>query len=59
MLVALCLARVRSDKENEYFVVTEERLRGLGSMRLRNVCRELGLNTLSLVDLFRREAFRF
>ncbi len=59
VLVALCLSKSRADKSSDYFVVTEERMRGPGSMKVPNVCSALGLNAISLLEMFRQEGFRF
>jgi Domain of unknown function (DUF4411) len=59
LIVALCLARSRADQANAYFVVTEESLRGPGSLRIPNLCQPFGLTAIKLVELFRREGFRY
>lgn len=59
VLVALCLAKTRSDSSSRYCVVTEERLRGPGAMKIPNVCQALGLEAIPLLEMFRREGFRF
>jgi hypothetical protein len=59
VLVALCLARSRADGENKYFVVTEEKLRGPGALKIPNLCAEFGLTAIPLVEMFRREGFRY
>lgn len=59
LLVALCLVKTRADPSSRYYVVTEERLRGPGSMRLPNVCKQVGIEAFSLIEMFRREGFRF
>ena len=59
ILVALCLAKTRCDASSRYHVVTEERMRGPGSVRLPNVCQALGLEAIPLLEMFRREGFRF
>ena len=38
---------------------TEERMGGPGSMRIPNVCKALGLEAVVLLEMFRREGFRF
>ena len=59
VLVAMCLAKTRADPGTEYCVVTEEKLRGPGSMRIPNVCEALGLPAINLLKMFEREGFRF
>jgi len=59
VLVALCLAKTRADAASHYCVVTEERLKGPGSMRIPNVCQALGLEAIQLLEMFKRERFRF
>lgn len=59
LIVALCLARSRSDTQNSYVVVTEEALRGPGSLRIPNLCQPFGLQAIKFMDLFRRERLTF
>lgn len=59
MLVALCQVLSRRDRGNKYCIVTQESLKGPGSQKLPNVCKELGVETIKLVELFKRERFRF
>jgi hypothetical protein len=59
LIVALCLARSRTDGENAYFVVTEENKKGPGSLKIPNLCEPFGLPTIKVLDLFRREGYRF
>ena len=59
VLVALCLAKTRTDTSSKYYVVTEERMKGQGSMKIPNVCQALGLQAIPLLEMFKREGFRF
>jgi hypothetical protein len=59
VIVALALARTRADPDNSYLVVTEETMRGAGSLRIPNLCAEFSLTAIKVRDLFRREGFRF
>jgi hypothetical protein len=59
IVVGLSLYRSRANGMNTYFVVTEERMRGQGSLKVPNLCAEFGLTAIPLIELFRREGFRF
>jgi len=59
IVVALCLARSRADTQNNYFVVTQENKRGPGSLQIPNLCDPFGLTLIKVMELFRREGFRF
>jgi len=59
VIVALALARSRSGDGNDYFVVTEESMRGPGSLKIPNLCQPFDLSCIRLMDAFRIEGFRF
>lgn len=59
IVVALCLARSRANAENDYLVVTQENRKGPGSLAIPNLCEPFGLKPIKVMELFRREGFRF
>ena len=59
VVVALCLARSRADTRNEYVVVTQENKKGPGSLQIPNLCEPFDLTSIKVMELFRREGFRF
>lgn len=59
LLVALTLAKTRENPSSDCMVVTEERLRGKGSLRIPSICVELGIRAITLLDFLRQEGLSF
>src|SRR5258705_6191542 len=59
LVVALALERTRNDMMNEYCVVTEERLKGDGSIRIPNLCAAYKLGCTRLLGVLEAEHVAF
>ncbi len=59
IVVSLALLYTRNDPGHPCMVVTEEKLRGVGSHKVPNICKHFGLKTGTLLDVLRNEGVTF
>jgi len=59
IVVSLAPLYTRRDPNSPCTVITEEKLRGVGSHKVPNVCKRFGLKTGTLLDVLREEGLKF
>jgi hypothetical protein len=58
-LIALTLVRTRADPTSQVYVITEETLRGPGSVKIPNVCKHYGIPYAKVPGIFATEGVVF